>query len=171
MRGMPTSRRHPTPSWQQQNGHSLIELLWSLGILALLTGAGWPAFHQALQQVRARGVQQQLVADLRLAQREASRRGQSVTMTPRPLTCSADGVTRHNWGCGWLVFVDVNADGVFDTSTDRLIRDTPGVPHVAIDSSRKRVRFSPQGSTTDVQRFDIGSHPLTVTVSWLRLRI
>ncbi len=151
-----------------QLGFSLVELVVVLALSAVLAAAAVPSLGQAVQDARERRLQQQLLGDLRLAQSEARRRGQAVTVAPLPLLCDPPTASGNNWSCGWRVYVD-DGDGNYDASMDTLVTESSNDALTPIASSRARLVYSPIGTTSDVQTFSF-SHPgVNVKVAWVRL--
>jgi type IV fimbrial biogenesis protein FimT len=80
-------------------GFSLIELLVTLVIAAIVLGIGVPSFKSLLQRQRMTTTANDLFAAMHLARSEAIQRGDRVDLVP------ADG---RNWASGWVVYVDEN---------------------------------------------------------------
>ena len=75
------------------DGFTLIELMVTVGILAILAAVSAPSFSDILISMRMRATAYDLVGDLVLARSEALKRGAKVTITP-----AATG-----WTGGWTV--------------------------------------------------------------------
>lgn len=127
-------------------GFTLIELMVSVGILAILGAIAAPSFTNALVSMRMRATAYDLVGDLVLARSEALKRGTNVTITP-----AATG-----WTGGWTVTSAVvgadpvskrNAVGsgvVFSSAPNTVVFDKNG----RIANAVNVTRFSlAQGST------------------------
>ncbi len=115
--GQPGSRgtlfaRRPT------RGVTLIELLVTLSVVAILLAIGVPSFQAVLARNRIAGITNDLMGALNLTRSEAIKRGKIVTIckstntdatdnsaasTPTP-TCSTSSTV--GWQDGWLIFVD-----------------------------------------------------------------
>ncbi len=57
-----------------RKGYSLVEIIVTIAVLAILLAAFFPSFISALQSSRTKGAAQTLLADIQLAKTEASRR-------------------------------------------------------------------------------------------------
>lgn len=93
-------------------GFTLLEMLVTLTLLAVLTAAAAPSFSGLLQSNLAAAHAEALMTSLTLARSEAIKRNLRVTLCK-----SADGAsctTEGDWAQGWLVFVDRDSDGVLD---------------------------------------------------------
>jgi len=76
-----------------QRGFTLVELLTTVTVAAILLGVGVPAFQQLIAAQRMRSASYDLVSDLVLARSEALKRGMQVRMAP----------VTGGWGAGWVV--------------------------------------------------------------------
>lgn len=75
------------------NGFTLVELLITVSILAILATVGVPSFQAIIQNSRATALTNDLVSALNLARSEATKRGIAVSV------CA----TNNNWLNGWRV--------------------------------------------------------------------
>ena len=86
-------------------GFTLWELLWTLGISALLLGLGMPSFHRFVLDSRRTSDVNAFVLAVQVARTEAAKRGEAVVLCP-----SRDGSRCANdekgYGAGWIVFYD-----------------------------------------------------------------
>lgn len=95
------------------NGFTLIELMVTIAIAAILLTVGVPSFVSTVQNNRMVASLNDLVTDLNLARSEAVTRGVRVTACR-----SSDGQTCNtgngDWSQGWIVFSDPNNSGAFE---------------------------------------------------------
>ena len=109
---------NPTPIRPRSRGLSLIELLVTLFIAALLMGMAAPSMAAIMNSSKLTSTSNTFLAGLRLARSEAIRRGGRVAMCT-----SSDGVhcaETGGWEQGWIIFHDPNGNGVVDAG-ERLI--------------------------------------------------
>jgi len=91
----------------QQYGFSLIELLFTVAIAAVMFGLCVPAYNQFFTKSKESVLRMQLLHAINLARREVIMRGEAVT-----LCGSSDHVTcSEHWGSGQILFVDEKEDG------------------------------------------------------------
>ena len=97
--------RYASSSLRSQSGFTLIELMITLVIAAILLGIGVPSYRTVLQNSRASALSADLTSGINLARAEAIRRGAAVQLCP-----SSDGATcTGTWVDGWIA--SVVADG------------------------------------------------------------
>lgn len=100
------------------HGFSLIELMVTLGVLAVVIGIAAPLFTTMTNGNRLTGASNELIAAFQIARSEALR------SNARTVLCqSADAVTCSNtvpWR-GWIVFTDANANNLPDAAEIRRV--------------------------------------------------
>lgn len=84
------------------SGFTLIELMVTLAILAILTMFALPSFRDTIRRNQVSSGSNALLADLNYARAEAINRGQLVTLCPS--TDGSNCATSTAWGTGWLVY-------------------------------------------------------------------
>jgi len=100
-------------NFKKSMGFSVVELVIVLAVAAILLGTAVPSFKETIQNNRLATQVNELHAGLSMARSEAVKRNNNVTICPRAvseggtLVCDSSG----NWGNGWIVFVDDDADG------------------------------------------------------------
>lgn len=129
-------------------GFTLIEILMTLAILAILTACAMPAFGNLISSTGARASRSNLTTALNTARIFAASRTAHVVVCP-----SADGqYCGHTteWQHGWLIFIDADHDDARDDN-EELLAVGEGQPEgVAIVSTagRTHVDYRPDGSAT-----------------------
>lgn len=99
----------------KQDGLSLIELMTTLAVVAILAALAAPSIQTMLENNRIESLARQFVGSIYTARSEAAKTGFVASICPSDPTQTACGRTYAN---GWLVFRDFNANRSFDTTAD-----------------------------------------------------
>ncbi|MDP2904117.1 MAG: GspH/FimT family pseudopilin [Methylovulum sp.] len=114
---------------KHKSGFTLIELMVSISVAAVVLGIAIPNFAEIIASSRLTTSANELVAALNLARSEAVKRGVSVTVRRVDNSSFTRKDPAADWEDGWDVFTDVNGDGNFDAGDgDTLIRTYAGLP-------------------------------------------
>jgi type IV fimbrial biogenesis protein FimT len=140
---------------KRQNGLTLVELLLTIVVLTVLLATGVPSFMEFIKNNRLTGQTNDVVIAIQLARNEAIKRG---TMTV--ICASSDQATcsgSDDWTTGWIVFSDLNRDGVPDVggsdplceeTEDCIIRTANRLNKSTLDGGgTDNIRFLPDGLT------------------------
>jgi type IV fimbrial biogenesis protein FimT len=101
-------------------GLTLLELMMTLAVAAILLTIGAPGYHSVIQNNRAATQINSLVSALNLARSEAVKRGSRVSICASSNQTSCSG--SPDWATGWIVFTDNSGvDGSLDAG-DSLLR-------------------------------------------------
>lgn len=98
-----------------EHGFSLIELMVTLAVAAILLSIGVPSFSALIENQRMTTTVNNLFAAINLTRAEALQRGVRVDLAP---------LKDKKWENGWAVFIDNNADQVPDFDTDEIVYST-----------------------------------------------
>jgi type IV fimbrial biogenesis protein FimT len=137
---------------KSQLGFTLIELMVTIAIVAILLTLGVPSMRDLLERNAVSGHINGFVGSVNLSRSEAMKRGIPVVMcrsndpdTAATPTCLGAG---SNWEGGWIVFADRNADSQMTANTsDVLLRvqgritDSGGITQ----STSDKLVFRPNG--------------------------
>jgi prepilin-type N-terminal cleavage/methylation domain-containing protein len=107
-------------------GVTLIEVLVVIIIVALMASMAAPSFSSFIANNRISSATNDLIADLMQARSTASTNGQKVVVCASTNGTSCSTVV-SNWAIGRIVFIDKNANGIFDAG-DTLIKYATGLP-------------------------------------------
>ena len=117
---------------KKNSGFTLIELIITVSIAAILLALGTPAMKSIIQNGRITQINNELVSAIHVSRSEAVRRGSSACLcasadvTAATPTCSGN----PEWETGWIAFLDNNADCVFNAgNADNLLKVWDGTDY------------------------------------------
>ncbi|MET0756350.1 MAG: GspH/FimT family pseudopilin [Pseudoxanthomonas sp.] len=127
------SRRHI-------NGFTLVELLVTVSIAAILLALALPSFQGSMRSNRVATATNELLASLALARSEAVRntRGAGICASANGASCGG------TWNGGWIVWSDPNGNGAVDAG-ENIIRYSQGKASTTITGSAASIAFTPRG--------------------------
>ena len=141
-------------------GFTLIEMLITLVLIAILLGFGMPSFVNLIRNNEMTDQANSVLGGIVFAREQATNMGIGVSICGSSDQKTCDG----QWGEGWLVFKDPNGDITGTVSTTKVLRLEKG--NSSIDaSSGGAVRFDSEGirrpttasaSTVTIKRSDCG---------------
>lgn len=107
---------------KKHGGFTLIELMVTVAILAILLGIAAPSFESVIKSSRMASAVNTFLSDARFARSEAIRRGGGVVMCrsdapekAKPSCGAGSGPGGNGWVSGWIIFHDLNNDLNYDT--------------------------------------------------------
>lgn len=129
-------------------GFTLIELMVTVALAAILALVAAPSLSAFKRNAELTSVTNSLVAALSTARSEALKRNYNVFVTTQT----------GNWQGGWVVFVDVNGNGVLDAATDIAISTQPALAsyygvtggHLNSSNGQRYVMFNGSGFARQV---------------------
>lgn len=109
------------------SGFTLIELMITLAIVAIVASLGTPSLRQFIQNAKINTATNDLVSALHVARTQAIREGQfgcvcpSSTASDAVPACLAVSVN-NPWEQGWIAFLDSTGNCTFEAATDVLLK-------------------------------------------------
>lgn len=134
---------------RRQRGFSLLELMITITVVAILLAIAVPSFRDVIRRNQVSSASNELLAGLSYARTEAITRGQLVSMCPSAdgASCTANGKAYEP---GWLVYTypagAASAGKAYAAATDILLRSKGTRPGVSIqEKSGSVITFGQQG--------------------------
>jgi len=128
-------------------GFTLVELLVTIAMLAILLTLGVPAFAELLASWQRDRATKAITTHLQLARTEAIKSTQRVVVcnSSDASTCSTS--RDKEWKSGWIVFQDLNGNNQRDTA-EAVLTSAPalqGIQSLSTNINNKRFVFMPNG--------------------------
>ncbi len=134
------------------SGFTLIELIMTITVAAILLAIGVPSFKYVTSANRASSEINALLGDMQFARGEAIKEGQPIT-----ICAAANGAPpclgTTLWQNGWIVFSDVAGTGVFAGPPDVLLKMQKTFSNTDVlnaDNGITSVTFSREGFTSSL---------------------
>lgn len=140
-----------------QRGFSLIELMVTVALLAILLAMGLPSFQGSLRSNRVATATNELIASINLARMEALRSPHGAGVCASSDGTDCDG----NWDDGWIVWISGDGDNTPDGDEDRVLRYTEGRGNLQISAvgtaMGDTIRFDHRGRSHEARTLTIRS--------------
>jgi type IV fimbrial biogenesis protein FimT len=138
----------------EQKGFTLVELLITMVVVSILLATAIPSFMQFIKNNRVTGQANSFVVSTHMARNEAVKRGAGTTLCAANADMSGCSNDPNDWSTGWIVFSDLNRDGVLDSGTcleteDCLLSTVNGRVKGTLTGSSSDIRFLPTGQTSN----------------------
>jgi len=118
---------------RRTSGFTLLELMLTLTVVAVIVGLAVPNFREFIQNSRLTGAANDLLASIQLARTEAIKRQRTVAVcasaNPTDALPACDATFR-----GWVVWVDTNNDGVIGAAETVVTRHDALAPSLQLIS-------------------------------------
>lgn len=120
---------------KRQGGFSLLELMVTVSVLAILAGFAYPSLRDFLRRNRAIADSNAIMADLQYARGQAAATRSYISVCPRATTTDNSCATNGSYDKGWVVY-SASSPGVAYAATsagaaDALQRQAPDMSSAA----------------------------------------
>jgi type IV fimbrial biogenesis protein FimT len=123
-------------------GVTLLELMITIAIAAILASLALPSFSSSLQSNRVATTSNEFLASVAYARSEAMRNNRGAVMCP-----STDGsACGGTWQNGWIVWADQNANGTREDPAEPVLRRQDALYKQTSTGGGTAIRFSPRGA-------------------------
>ncbi len=137
-------------------GISIVELVVSLAIVAILATTGVPAFSSFIQSNRLNESSFDMLATINLARTEAVKRRTRVLLcrsADPTLPTPSCGGSANTWTTGWLVFASGDSNSTYEAGTDTLLGiglvDSSNVTVITNGTSDNNLEYNSDGTTNE----------------------
>lgn len=110
-----------------RRGFSLVELMVTLAVVAILLAVGVPGFAEMIRNNKLRTTTNNFFSSINLTRAEAIRRGERVDMVPVD--------EKGDWSKGWVVFIDKNGNQKPDDGEPVIFSHGPAPSGISIKSN------------------------------------
>lgn len=144
--------------YKQNQGFTLLELMIGLAIFGIIAAIAMPSHKDQLEADRTINFIEEFNRNLKFARSTATTSDALVVVCPL-ISSSSDGACQTNWTTNSIVaFIDLNANGTFDSATDTVLREM-SKPYskdlVQRSSGSSSIVFDAQGRVSEQSTFVI----------------
>lgn len=140
----------------RQRGFTLIELMATMAIAAILLTQAVPSFRAMIANNRITTQVNELVTAINMARSEAAKLNTRMVLcrSANPTAATpACGGTANNWTTGWILFTASDGNNTYQAGTDTLVRvwgAAPGSIRVRTNAtSNNNLEINSNGSTNE----------------------
>ncbi|MBD8635129.1 GspH/FimT family pseudopilin [Stenotrophomonas sp. 169] len=111
-------------SLRRIKGFTLLELMVTISVMAIMAAIAFPSFQSTLRSNRMATTANELIASMALARSEAVKNTRGAGICASTAGASCNGTS---WAGGWMVWGDTNRNGSFDAG-EPILRFSEGRP-------------------------------------------
>jgi len=128
---------------RKESGFTLIELMVTISVLAILVSVGIPSMQSFVMNNRRAAAVNAFVTDVQLARSTAASGGANTVLCHSSNGTACSGETNANWAEGWLLFEDIDKNETLDATNERLLSGQAARMGVTMSSNRGSFTFRP----------------------------
>jgi type IV fimbrial biogenesis protein FimT len=149
-------------------GFTIIEMMMTVAIGAILTMIAVPSFRYVTNSNRIAGEVNGLLGDLQFARSEAIKEGQNVTVCVSAAGATCDGTS--TWQSGWIVYSNSTNTTIPVAGTILRIQNTfTGTDTFLASNAVSTITFNREGYAVGIPALTLISlHDSTATTAWTR---
>jgi len=125
----------------RSRGVTLLELMITVAIMAILGSLALPSFSSSLQSNRVATTSNEFMSSVAFARSEAMRNNRGAVMCPSSNGSTCTGA----WQDGWIIWADQNANGTRENATEPVLRRQDAL-FKQTTSGASAILFSPRGT-------------------------
>lgn len=144
---------------KNQRGFTLIEIMITIGIMAIVTALAVPSFQAWSEETRSASALSKLQSSLTLARMEAIKRGSWVRLCGSSDGESCSGGINN----GWLIYHDVDASSSLEEGETIIVNESVNLDDLSValtddtGTALQTIGFDYRGFTSQVTRFSATS--------------
>ncbi len=127
-----------------KHGFTLIEILITIAIAAILLSIVVPSFTSLIESSKARTTRDSLISSIYAAKQQSQSERVNVYLCPTSNGTSC--LTTTSWGTDWLVYEDNDSSGALNNSDTIIINSSSKIN--LIKSTENQVKFTPTGHSS-----------------------
>ena len=131
---------------KKHHGFTLVELMITLAIAAIVMSIAVPSFNTTIQNSRITTQTNEMVSAINLARMEAIHRGTTVSLCASSDQSSCSG--SNDWSVGWIVYEDSVSAGTTTTVSEviRVWSALKGSPSLTASNNATFIRYQANGT-------------------------
>jgi len=144
------ARANTLVSYMHHHGYTLLELIVSCSVMAILFAIAAPSFATIIDKTRMKSTTSNLQQSLLLARSTAISQASTVLVCqiaePEGSNCVASHKRNINWVHGWQIYLDKNGNSRYDDVDTLLSRHKPDKNTAIIFNQNGRLSFFANGA-------------------------
>lgn len=152
---------------RDNRGFSLLELVATLAVIAVMIGFVAPSFQSMIYSSRQTSAANELIRAIHVARSEAAKRAATVRLSAIDALDGGTLSDSNEWGKGWRLWYDDDGDNTFDSAEEIMAYvDFPKNVTLESNSDTVLIMFSPTGRVT---MLDNSANVVSTTTEFFRI--